>query len=282
MATLDAWQQIADTQATALMPKIRAALSQLREAYDYARQTHNDLWEFAVEMEGLLILGLTVSDLRWLIGKGYVEHACECTNPSDATRRFMPIQNLAFPMQTCFVLTSSGASLLDNLQGGRTSAGLWPGRITKMAKRPRWMPDRRELHFGSRLVKQYRVPSPNQELVLTAFEEEGWPDRIASPGPLRGDQNAKIRLHDTIKCLNRNQIERLIWFRGDGTGEGILWEPIKQADTSAVEPHGSSSGCVTKAASGSDGCLRGSWSRGVAESAPFSSLLPGLGNLFPS
>ena len=34
----------------------------------------------------------------------------------------------------------------------------------------------------------------------------------------------KRRLHDTIRSLNRNQKEGRLRFKGDGTGEGIVWE----------------------------------------------------------
>jgi hypothetical protein len=34
-------------------------------------------------------------------------------------------------------------------------------------------------------------------------------------------------LHDTIKCPNRGQVNHLLRFRGDGTGEGVLWETIE-------------------------------------------------------
>ena len=75
-------------------------------------------------------------------------------------------------------------------------------------------------------MKQYRVPAPNQEAVLSAFLEEGWPRRIDDPLPPKGDVAPKTRLHDTIKWLNRNQQERLLRFLGDGTGQGVLWELI--------------------------------------------------------
>jgi len=37
------------------------------------------------------------------------------------------------------------------------------------------------------------------------------------------------RLHDTIKSLNRNQTKDVLRFKGDGTGEGILWEFVDGA-----------------------------------------------------
>src|SRR5207247_9758075 len=90
---------------------------------------------------------------------------------------------------------------------------------------PRWDSERRELRWGELVVKQFRVPAPNQETVLAAFEEEGWPRRIDDPLPPRADQDPKCRLHDTINKLNRNQQQPLIHFRGDGMGRGLHWEP---------------------------------------------------------
>ena len=64
---------------------------------------------------------------------------------------------------------------------------------------------------------------PNQELVLRAFEEEGWPPRIADPLPPRTDQDVKRRLHSTICNLNRAHEVVLIHFEGGGDGESICW-----------------------------------------------------------
>jgi hypothetical protein len=89
---------------------------------------------------------------------------------------------------------------------------------------PHWDLRTRTLFVGRRVVKQFRVPSRNQETVLNAFQEEGWPRRIDDPLPCRGGLNAKYRLHFTLARLNRCGTEPLIRFFGDGTGEGICWE----------------------------------------------------------
>jgi hypothetical protein len=73
-------------------------------------------------------------------------------------------------------------------------------------------------------VKRFRVPALNQELILAAFEEEGWPPHLDDPLPQEANTDPKQRLQDTIKRLNRHQVNRLIHFRGDGSGTGILWE----------------------------------------------------------
>ena len=49
---------------------------------------------------------------------------------------------------------------------------------------PSWDAQRRVLQLGNELVKLFRVPAPNQEAVLSAFEEEGWPFRVDDPLPL--------------------------------------------------------------------------------------------------
>ena len=46
---------------------------------------------------------------------------------------------------------------------------------------------------------------------------------VADPLPvIASPHQAKVRLHDTIKCLNARQKSRLIRFRGDGCGVGVL------------------------------------------------------------
>jgi hypothetical protein len=93
---------------------------------------------------------------------------------------------------------------------------------------PRWDAERRELWFNRQLVKRFKWPADNQEKVLAAFEEEGWPGRIDDPLSPQPEQDPKRRLHDTIKRLNRDQTNALMHFRGDGTGEGVIWELARE------------------------------------------------------
>ena len=99
---------------------------------------------------------------------------------------------------------------------------------------PSWNRNSRTFWVGDELVKHFRVPSPNQEAVLDAFQEEDWPASIDDPLPPLMDQQPKLRLRDTIKRLNRNQATRLIRFHGDGTGQRVFWvlepEPVSEAD----------------------------------------------------
>jgi hypothetical protein len=92
---------------------------------------------------------------------------------------------------------------------------------------PDWDSATRVLQVGGQVVKRYRVPSSTQELILAAFQEEGWPPRLDDPLPPLREGCSKDRLRDAIRHLNSNQKKRLIRFRGDGTGQGILWELVQ-------------------------------------------------------
>jgi hypothetical protein len=238
-------QPAVDFEAPHLGAKFRAALMQLAEACDYARDAGRDPWDFAIEIGTLTALGLNHSDLRWLASKGFVAHACETTQLSDPSRRFRPSPNLNFVDQTCFVVTPSGMLLMRKPASdptvhhfggglhlvGEAAAPLVGQRQThspRLIDTPYWDCNRRCLMMGDRLVKQFRVPSPNQETILLAFQEEGWPPCIGDPLPLPAQQRPPMRLHDTIKSLNAKQENRLIRFRGNGTGQAVLWEPIDQ------------------------------------------------------
>ena len=43
--------------------------------------------------------------------------------------------------------------------------------------------DRRGLHVVDSLVKHFKRSAVNQEILLAAFEEQGWPNRIDDPFP---------------------------------------------------------------------------------------------------
>ena len=85
--------------------------------------------------------------------------------------------------------------------------------------------------MGDVIVKQFKVPANNQHRVLTAFEEEGWPERVDDPLPPRDGVDPKRRLHDTINSLNRHQRNALIRFFGNGTGDGVLWQSVESLKT---------------------------------------------------
>jgi hypothetical protein len=93
--------------------------------------------------------------------------------------------------------------------------------------KPVWDPAHRELRYNGRLVKRFRVPALNQIAILDAFQEDGWPEFIDDPIPPRHGIDPKHRLNVTIKSLNRNQLDPLIRFHGNGDGLQVYWEAVE-------------------------------------------------------
>jgi hypothetical protein len=91
---------------------------------------------------------------------------------------------------------------------------------------PRWDANTRTLFCGDGVVKRFKLPAANQELILTAFEEEGWPPRIDDPLPGEPGVDPRQRLRDTIRALNGKQDCPALRFSGDGTGTGISWHCV--------------------------------------------------------
>ena len=88
---------------------------------------------------------------------------------------------------------------------------------------PYWDVELRELYFDGILVKQFSRTAPNQELILSAFQEQNWTRRIDDPLPPLPGRDPAERLHDTIRHLNSGLRTNLIRFRRDGTGQGVRW-----------------------------------------------------------
>ena len=216
--------------------RCRAALQCLAEAHWYARDAQCEIWEFAVDWNELSATGLAPRDLRWLLKKGYIARAREVTAAPAVVRHIEPA-GPTFGHDDCFVVTDAGLAVLRASGVGATQpdapAIFAINRVSSVEDRaglrPHWDAQRRTLAVGDTLVKRYRQPSSVQELILAAFEEEGWPARVADPLPRRGDQEPKRRLHDAIRALNQHQAASLIRFGGDGTGEGVLWELTEAA-----------------------------------------------------
>jgi hypothetical protein len=220
--------------------KFHSALALLLEASEYAEQTSGDCWEFAVEIQQFRELGLSYNDLRWLVRKQFVKHAREVTIPGDDGRAFRATGDLTFTECTCFVLTPDGFVTARECCEARSDNGpprpfmiRVPDRSDARAEPrvPTWDAEKRVLCFDGQIVKRFKWHAMNQETILAAFEEEGWPVRIDDPLPPQPEQDSKRRLSDTIKCLNRKQQNGLIHFRGDGTGEGVIWEIVEQDDS---------------------------------------------------
>jgi hypothetical protein len=92
---------------------------------------------------------------------------------------------------------------------------------------PFWDAATRQLWLGSSLLKKFIQPAPNQTKILDTFQEQGWAqshlDDPLSPLAGESDEDARRRLHETIKNLNRGMPSGTIRFHGDGTGQGVNW-----------------------------------------------------------
>jgi hypothetical protein len=208
--------------------RFQKALCELLQGNLYADLTTGDRWEFAVEIHVLRRLGLSDNDLRLLLRMRFVEHAREITTIRTNGRKFRPASDLSFAKRTCFVLSPLGiarASCQSQQAVGPESA-----RGPSQSDRPRiddelpmWDPKQRVLTYGGKVIKQFKRPAVNQELILLAFQEENWPLRILDPLAPHPAQAIKRRLCDAIKSLNQGQVNALIRFHGDGTGEGVAW-----------------------------------------------------------
>jgi hypothetical protein len=214
--------------------RLGSPLSTLFAAFDYASDSHLDRWQFAVTLADVLSQGATLVDVRWLVLRGFAEHAKEITVPGDASRSFRRLPSTSLPADMCITLSPLGADALravlpgchtDGMSRARDTNATESGALARPAT-PVWDSVRRELRYRNRIVKRYRVPAANQELILAAFQEEGWPQFIDDPLPPRDELDPKRRLQATIKSLNRNQLVRLIRFHGNGNGLQIYWEGV--------------------------------------------------------
>ncbi len=227
---------------------LRAGLFVLWRVYIGAQYTGASVWDFALPIGRLHEAGMTSSDLRWLVAKGFAEQGQETSGHGDSHRSFRRSNGYFFNNHSCLILTRSGAALAEDVFHGRIrSPQETPSALAVVASevevlentpqaayeiktpgtlalKPRWHAIRRELSLAGRIVKRFRVPAQNQETILGVFEEEGWAEHIHDPLPVNHLVDAPTRLHDAINRLNRCQINPLIRFHGDGKGTGVFWE----------------------------------------------------------
>jgi hypothetical protein len=218
-------KDIAHLQRASHFTQIPApALGLLLEAHACACDIRCDPWEFAVEIDCLREAGLTHSQLRWLLRKGYIAQAVEKRRARGKRRAFRPVTNLSLREGTCFVLTDAGLAY----SGDDRAQPVARPTARSVAKKPSWERRLRELRLGDVVVKKFRQRAANQELILDAFEEEGWPPRIDDPLSPMAEQDVKRRLHSTIGNLNRSQEIHLIHFEGGGDGQSVCWRLLRR------------------------------------------------------
>jgi len=223
---------------------LRAALALLQHALDCAKDAQAPPWDFALEIGQLYAAGLTITDLRWMVVKEFVEHADETSVHGNEHRSFTPSRGPNFLPTTSVLLTKKGAAL-----AARENVGC-PDEIPaangkshpRASLKPQWDAARRELSLGGRMVKQFHVPARNQELILSAFQEDDWPESIGDPLTGEIDIDPKIRLNDAIYRLNHKQLACLIRFHVNGHGSSVHWslsahQATRQRPRTAGESH---------------------------------------------
>ena len=245
-------EPLVSNQSEQVEPVDEAALSvvrRLRQAYDAAFACGRDAWDFSVELSQMQKIGVETHVLRTLICKGWIVHRKETTPTDQNQRTFEQVDGLALSEQSCFIISKQGYEIANShemkqretvetnsmsshhskplsqtVENEVDTSQLGASSRPHQPLKPVWDRERRELRLGKIVVKRFKWPAENQELVLDAFEDQGWPPRISNPLAAHPSICPKRRLHDTLKCLNRKQVNELVKFRGDGTGLGVLLE----------------------------------------------------------
>ena len=221
----------------ALSAPVRLAFAQLLEVHELARASGRKDSDFAAEIASLTELGISGSVLRWLVCRGYAKCLREVTQTGDKERRFEPVDNLSLNSQSCFVLSRKGMLFARRgagdagrkpMRGRRRRANGHSGDSRAATQRPCAALGRQAARVSAcaETAEAFPRAGPNQETILAAFQEEGWPNCIDDPLPPKGDLSPQRRLHDTIKALNRKHRQKppLIHFLGNGTGKNVVWE----------------------------------------------------------
>ena len=178
-------------------------------------------WENPVAWNVLRETGVNEFDLCWLLFQGHIAHYKPIAKPTES---------IHIDDTSCFAATAAGMCFIERFLGCVIAPE--PGADVDDAYEmllleplpPRFDQQERMLLWGQHLVKCFRAPATNQELVVKSAEEMGWPDWFDDPLPRELGINPKQRLHDTIKDLNRRQKSAWLHFKGDGTGTRVGWE----------------------------------------------------------
>jgi len=209
--------------------EFRQALSLLLDGARFAEDAGRPSWDFAVTVGDLYAMGMTTNAIKWLICKGYATHRAERISVHKQQRcKSLASPKFAVSKSSELILTEPGIAFVSHLHAAQPLTPAATDTRSPLIKSPGWDINSRILRVGTTVVKHFKVPAGNQELILSAFEEEHWPARIDDPLPPRPALDAKRRLHDTINRLNRNQQTRLVRFKGNGNGRAVCWEYVAQ------------------------------------------------------
>lgn len=199
-------------------------------AYWRAQERRVDPGDNPVPLARLRRWGVRNTVLLWMYYRAHIEQREPLWNPSTGGQEWIVRGSTRIDEGSYFVLTRPGEAFAD-LFLARVVAPLtdhdiddaWATLLLGQLA-PQYNRAGRVFRWGNHVLKHFRQPSPNQELILSAAEELDWPVWFDDPLPRGMVRNAKVRLHDTIKDLNRRQRIFLIHFMGDGTGTRLGWE----------------------------------------------------------
>jgi hypothetical protein len=207
---------------------LRTPMAVLLQATTLAHRARQSPWEFGVDGPLLIAAGLTQEQFQWLADEKYVQLTEQVTRQSNGATACRQMVLAQLHGKKRVVLTAAGEKAARSLcRVVVQQAALLPGRNGDCRARlvPTWDKANHRLSLAGFLIKVFKRPAPNQQLILAAFQELGWPRSIDDPLAPRPRTNPKHRLHDTIEDLKQHQITPLINFFGDGTGRGVGWEP---------------------------------------------------------
>lgn len=205
------------------------AIGLLLYAFNCAQDASSPLTDFATERAALLSLGMNDADLRWLIRKGYLLHYREETRGDETQRAMRQQEGIKFTKKSCFSLTAPGVALAEQIVASATVHEVDVDDKHRSDEcdsggSPCWHAKTRELVVRGELVKKFRVPAPNQIAILAAFQEQDWQQVIDDPLPPKAELDARQRLRETIRGLNRNQLVQTLHFSVEGNGEQVSWQ----------------------------------------------------------
>jgi len=200
-----------------------------------------DRWKSVVRLDAILQDQLDANEFAWLIGKGYVFAERQVGRNQPERTLGVGMGRALRPGHPWVWLTPARVALADYLlrcyalvSRSIPQVDIWdhpgdpippPAFFLHPELTPHWENRTYDLWAGPIPIKSYSRHAPNQMDVLDAFQQQGWPRRTESP--LQCDDyeiDPQQQLHDTIRDLNRTLKLRIIRFRGDGTGKGVLWE----------------------------------------------------------
>lgn len=206
------------------LPRLLPALILLWRHYRDAAAVQQDSAGAGVPHAALRQVGATQADLESLIAARYVSYAA-LSRPDPSMSNGHATPSPAASQSNFLILTPAGAAFM--LQVTQTleqsTHALAPINNGHAHDKPHWDPVRSELRYRDVVVKRFHKPAPNQELILAAFQESGWPRHIDDPLPPVQEIVPSVRLHDTLGRLNRTLQTPLLHFGCDRAGQGVCW-----------------------------------------------------------